>query len=268
MPPKLGKSEFAFRLERAKRVMRSAMFTGDDVTNLELAARVQLKRRTDDDKRILTDRLTEIAYTFVHNRLWATEPSPTKTVQRLKAVYRAAKRLGAALPHEHRRPDSYFRSRLTAQAAVASSTPELTNLAEGSRRLRAATGAVKDIEVWSQVAILRESEKIQGRRWRRHRGDEAMQNLIGDLNGVWIDYWQRLPGASRSDATGKIGGPYIRFVQTFLECLKEHLTEDDFIADRGLKGALSATPQAIRERIQRTGISKIADGGKSGHQKI
>ncbi len=100
-----------------------------------------------------------------------------------------------------------------------------------------------------------------------HQGDEAMQQLIGDLNGVWIDYWECLPGASHERTTGDIGGPCIRFVRAFLQCIERRVTDEDLRADPGLRVALRPSPEAIRERLQATGVSRLASGGKSSPHK-
>lgn len=248
--------QYARRRARAKREADRARFTDNDITALKQAAGVKAKQKRDDLGRTLPDRLMEIAHSFLVNHLWQQKPSPTKIKKRLNAVQRAAKALYARLPREHVFSHRFFHSCLTAQAAVTASNPELTREDEGSRRLRAATAAVQDIIAWSAAAINRESARIQPRRSARHRGDQAMQQLIGDLNGVWVDYWQEIPGTST-------GGPYTRFVRAFLACVEDHLTAEDFAADRSLRNALRASAQAIRERVQRTQITRAKHGGKS-----
>lgn len=255
------------------------MFTDADVAALERAARFPAKRRQDDDGLPITERLTETAAAFLHNRLWGQKPAPSKNIKRLKAVHTAAKALAAALPREHVKSDHHFRSLLTAQAAVAVSTEEVTDLDGGSRRLRVATGDVRDLIAWSAAAINRELTKIQHGRpvpvldqegkqighihpaRKRHKGDEPMQKLMGNLNGVWIDFWDRIPGTSRSESTGgEANGPYVRFVLAFLKCLEGHLDETDFIADRGLRDALHPKPESIHYYLTATGITRIRYG--------
>lgn len=218
------------------------MFTDDHVQQLEKKARVKAKRLKVGDER-LTDKLTEILQGFITQHVaQQIGHAPSKNVTRLDEICRAAKALRAALPREHVLSDSTLLTLLTAQAQVTAPSDE-----DGARRLRAARESIDNIYAWTIAAINREAPKIAGGRGgARNTGDKAMRALIGDLRGVWLDYWDLDAGASINQ--GGVGGPFVRFVLAFCEIPRPQY-EGAGYPYHNLAKALSPTPAAIRSRL-------------------
>lgn len=231
------------------------MFDASDVAALVSAAEVRPKRA--GGRAEIASRLSEIANSFLLDWHWQQKPSPSRIVKRLNAINSAANQLLAKLPQSADQSEAEVRYRLTAQAT--------TKVASGSERLRAAIDAVKDIAAWSKAAKFREATR-KGRKVG-HRGDKAMQRLIGNLYGVWLDFWGRIPGATTNAYTGEIGGPYIRFVLAFLRCLETKIPAKYSQANPGLGNALRASPSAIRERLRLKRIKRVSGIGKSSREK-
>src|SRR5690242_4075183 len=104
------------------------MFTSQDVAGLIRATKMEPKRDRDDLGRSLVDRLTEIAISFVHGRLWQQKSPPSKISHQLTSINKATHKLLAVLTQDDSVQTREVRYRLTAQAAVKVSTPELTDL--------------------------------------------------------------------------------------------------------------------------------------------
>lgn len=202
----------------------------------------------------ITERLNELAHTFLLNRFWQTKPPPSDVAKRLRAIRSAAEELGRKLPQSGPL-DAEARFRITAQAAVKVSTPELTDLASGHERLQVVTAMLGELIEWSRAAEKREAYR-KGRR-TGNRGDVATQALINGLAEIWFEHWGRPPGISRDDLTGEVRGPFVRFVQCFRDALHGSLSPADYAQDPGLRQALKLTPQAIRERARKTPMAKL-----------
>jgi hypothetical protein len=199
-----------------------------------------------------------LAHTFLLDRRWQSKPPPSAVALRLRAIRSAAEELADKLPQE---TDREIRYRLTAQAAVKVSTPELTNLASGLERVRVATSMLGELVEWSRAAEKRESAR-KGRK-TGNKGDEATQALMNGLAEIWLEHWRRAPGTSRNDLD--IDGPFVRFVQAFRDALKEKLGPADFAHDPGLRQALKLTPEAIRARARKTPVAMLSKLGPGAY---
>jgi hypothetical protein len=244
------------------------MFTAKDVQALTDAAKVPQKCRTDDLGRSLAQFLDEAAEAFLRDQFFQNTASPSSLSKRLSAIEGAAKALLKKLQTSDKRVDADLRSLLIAQANASSSNIEPDKISSGREQLRTAIESTANIAAWSHAA----KKRVDRRKGRvlGHAGDPAMQRLIGDLNGAWLAFFDSFPGASLNDISNTIGGPYIRFVQAFLECVKSKLSPEELEANPGLNKALSSSAAAIRERLQGTGITSIVrliGGGRSEPQK-
>jgi hypothetical protein len=165
-------------------------------------------------------------------------------------------------------------------------TGGVTDLGAGAERFERAIHAIKDLQRWSAKAERLEMQRGNLRRKGRkvyavareiagvptlgwfsvgsragrflsrtgqrtgRKSDDATQALIDELRAVWLEFWKRKPGASGDSAAHESGGPFVRFVRTFMRCLESKLHDRDLAADPGLGNVLRSSTQSIRKRIR------------------
>ena len=156
----------------------SPLFKRSIVAQLAEAAR--LAPRQAPHKAEIAEKLSELAHTFLVNRLWQGKPPPSEVAKRLRAIRSAAEHLARKLPNGD--VDAEIRYRLTSQAAVKVSTHALTDLASGAERLRLVTAMLSELTKWSRAAEKREGAR-KGRR-TGNKGDPATQAPINGLGNL------------------------------------------------------------------------------------
>ncbi len=102
----------------------------------------------------------------------------------------------------------------------------------------------------SQARERKQMEAREDREYKpRHEGKIALQGLINDLaEEVWSKIFGRDIGTSVDSASGKAGGPLIRFITTCLQVIAEQFAPEIYYAS--LKELLSPTADAIRARLR------------------
>lgn len=120
-------------------------------------------------------------------------------------------------------------------------------------------------EIIDSVILLgKVSEKVQpiikekkNKSSSRHEAKEPFQDFFGDLNGLWMDYFESLPGMSMDSYTGKVTGPYLRFIKCLFQIVLSKLPEPFLKSNPSIKKQLESSDNAIRERFKKTNISKM-----------
>jgi hypothetical protein len=106
----------------------------------------------------------------------------------------------------------------------------------GPAVVRDAIQLLQYLTQWSAEAA-ENAEQEMRRPKKRHTGDPVLQDLIGDLTGIWIEIFDQdiktSMGAEGSARWGQAGGPMIRFIRACIEPL-----------------GLSLDDSAIRTRIR------------------
>ena len=104
----------------------------------------------------------------------------------------------------------------------------------GRAKLRQAVEDVALLRLWARNAKARAAAQVQTngqRRTTRHSGDKALNDWFGNLAGIWLDVYERLPATSVG-ATGRAnegigGGPFVRFIKAALQPVLGKSTPDD-----------------------------------------
>lgn len=84
----------------------------------------------------------------------------------------------------------------------------------------------------------------------RRAGDEHMKKLFNNLNGIWFEILDEIPGASWNAYAGDAGGPYVGFLLTIFRSLKADMPASVLSEYPKLARGLPTTAQAIRARIR------------------
>jgi hypothetical protein len=225
---------------------QTALFKPSIVAQLAQAARLE---PINGSHKEIANKLSEIGHTFLLNRHWQSKPPPSAIALRLRAIRSAVEELSKKLPQA-----GEVRYRLTAQAAIKASTPELTKLVSGHERLNSVASIIGELGEWARAAEKREAGRM-GRR-AGHQGDEATQSLVNGLAEIWVAYWGRGPGTSRSFWTAETYGPFVRFFRAYGEALLEKLGAEA-AQDEGLRESLELTSEAIRARARKTPVARL-----------
>ena len=97
----------------------------------------------------------------------------------------------------------------------------------------------------------------------RHSGDPDMRQLIGNLNGIWFDIFEEVPGAGYDEHRQRADGPYIRFLESLFAQLRSRIPTELSRVNPNLKRSLTLTRNAIRTKVQKTNISRLRTRRKS-----
>jgi hypothetical protein len=120
----------------------------------------------------------------------------------------------------------------------------------GADKLHQTVESIKLLAAWAAEQKYKARRRVNPKP-ARYAGDEPMRQLISNLASLWKDTCKRPTGASTNQWTGERGGPFVRFVQAFLEVLRESLDADDLHLDPTLPADLSISPEAIRAILRR-----------------
>ena len=113
--------------------------------------------------------------------------------------------------------------------------------------LRDTIHGLQDLVQWlaEAKAVAKQRVRPHG---KRHTGDPALQDLVGDLAGMWIEIFDQdiktTVGAEGSDRQGQAGGPMIRFVQACIEPLGIQLS------DEAIRGRIRLFQRALRPMVK------------------
>jgi len=94
-------------------------------------------------------------------------------------------------------------------------------------------------------------------REKRHFGDRALRAFFGELNGIWMDYFDKLPGVTWHEHRSQIEGKYIGFVESILCAYASKIPEELQQMVPGLRDRFDLTRSALHGRFRRTNISKL-----------
>lgn len=123
----------------------------------------------------------------------------------------------------------------------------------------------KDLQLLTDIAV--GAQKIQtaksNKTSSRNPGDPDMRQLIGNLNGIWIDIFEEAPGAGYDELRQIADGPYIRFLESLFSQLTSRIPTELSRVNPNLKRSLSLTPNAIRTKVQKTNIGRLRIKRKS-----
>lgn len=100
-----------------------------------------------------------------------------------------------------------------------------------AQRLEKALTGVTQLRRWASKSKQKYQSQKQIPRKSRHAGDKALNDLIGELNGIYVDVFGKKPGISINSGTPT--GPFIRYMRASLT---------------PLMGDETPTDHAIRER--------------------
>lgn len=82
----------------------------------------------------------------------------------------------------------------------------------------------------------------------RHRGDDAMNQLIARLAAIYTEAFDRKAGTSVSSGSGATSGPFVKFVQACCSAMRANISSEMKRADPHIDEALQPTEAAIRAR--------------------
>jgi hypothetical protein len=197
---------------------------------------------------------------LVKHELWQKKIQPSKAVKQFEAIEKTALRLLKLI--ESQKPITWaLRWSAERHGERIGGYPDFppepftidgeTALSyRGEDKLHQTVENIKLLSAWAVEQKYKANRRVNPRP-ARYGGDVAMRQLISNLAGLWKDACQRPPGASTSQWTGEIGGPFVRFVQAFLEVLRESLDADDLQQDPELPADLSTSPKTIRGILRR-----------------
>ena len=208
----------------------------------------------------LGDRLEGCAVQFVHERLWQRRIQPSRAVKQFGAIEKTAQRLLKLI--ESPEPIKWA-LRWSAErhgeriAGYPDFPPEPFTIDRetaldyrGADKFHQTIESIKLLSAWAAEQKCKASRRVNPKP-ARYGGDAAMRELISNLASLWKDACKRPAGASTNQWTGEIGGPFVRFVQAFLEVLRESLDADDLHLDPELPADLSMSPESIRAILRR-----------------
>ena len=236
----------------------------DDVRNaLKRAKRVLPVQREEE----LHERLAEALKNYVAEKLYevgTADVTRSSKAKRLERIALQARRLRRVIPDD-KRGVTIAASQELRRALM--QTPWLRrtlvlppNDPAGFAALEAVAAVVEILADAANQAHRRErmlidrDRKAKGK--ARHKGDTAMRTLIGEINGIWIDVFEELPGVTLSRAPDKDGGSYLPFAHSLLHAYADRLpAELQRLAH--LRARLRLTQDAIRGHFRATGISRL-----------
>lgn len=248
-----------------------------DISNVLHAAGKDLKGKKRDELRKC---LNEVLRTYVVERIFAaSKKSPTRT--KLVRHYRAIENVAIALLKQYEQPGevaakakeglrraAYIRRRELAEHFSGNPTIERLQDLQHNAAFRSMSESIRLLAVIAEDARLTEQKQIERERSKpRHKGDVALQNLFGDIHGIWLDQFDELPGVTipTGDHSNPLGAyidlvkcvmhSFARKVPDELENLVTSKVSDN--KEKGLRRSLEMTPNAIYGHYRRTGISKL-----------
>ena len=238
--------------------MPPRLFTPEKVAHIIQTAREPQLGAFPPDQ--LGERLEECADQFIHERLWQRRIQPSRAVKQFEAIEKTAHRLLKLI--ESPKPITWALRRSAERhgeriGGYPDFPPEpFTVDGETALDYRGADKLHQTVESIKLLAAWAAEQKYKARRRvnpkpARYAGDEPMRQLISNLASLWKDVCKRPAGASTNQWTGEIGGPFVRFVQSFLEVLRESLDADDLQQDPELPADLSISPEIIRGILRR-----------------
>jgi hypothetical protein len=220
-------------------------------------------------------KLNEYLHQFLGAHPWDKAPPPSESLERLTAIRTAAKALGKLLlqptvdgPGPNPDQDTFARlghaANLHAEQQHAANWhkeqeggyrdfPPIKSadgrvFYRGVEKLRATIEAVSLIELWAGQAAERARNRVGRSGERRNRGDEAINTLLEDLDGLWREFNLSV---SFNEANGN-ANPLIRFTLALRDHLLDRLGSLDLQHDPRLANSLRRLqPKAVRDRYQR-----------------
>jgi hypothetical protein len=113
----------------------------------------------------------------------------------------------------------------------------------GHAKVKQVVQGIVLLRLWALRAKARAAAHVkdgQRRRRKLHTGDRALNDWFGNLAGIWLDVYERVPatsvGAVGTAEEGIGGGPFVRFIQAAL---------------RPVLGDTTPDTEAIRSRARR-----------------
>jgi hypothetical protein len=94
----------------------------------------------------------------------------------------------------------------------------------------------------------------------RRATDRAMIDFFGTLNGLWLDLFYEIPGATLNayaSRTDRVGGPYIAFAESILHSYAGRIPDAINTLAPGLRAKLRLSRAAIHARFRQTGFSDL-----------
>jgi hypothetical protein len=238
--------------------MPPRLFTPEKVTRIVQTAREPRLSAFPLDQ--LGERLEECADQFIHERLWQRRIQPSRAVKQFQAIEKTAQRLLKLI--ESPEPiTGALRWSAERHGERIAGYPDLppepftvdgeTALSyRGEEKLHQAVENIKLLAAWAAEQKYKANRRVNPKP-ARYGGDAPMRQLISNLASLWKDACKRPAGASTNQWTGEIGGPFMRFVQAFLDVLRESLDADDLQLDPDLPAKLSISPEVIRAILRR-----------------
>ena len=194
---------------------------------------VEVPRRT-----ALKERLELAARAWKIHDEFQIKPTDRQVADACEVIEKASARLLKALrlapesygPHEFvdRVPNALRFGVL--QAWAAKEAADLGGLPKyaGASLLDEAIRSVDRLRRWSGAAKRRQRAKADMKERPPHAGDEALDRLIGELAGIWMEVFERPIATSVDSVNGKPGGPMVRFASAALRPLLGDRTPSDF----------------------------------------
>ncbi len=208
----------------------------------------------------LVERIESAAQNYLINSEFATRPTGKQLSDEFKRIAEAADRLLEALhvPEDgdvDQMPDALRFGGLQAFAGN-----EIDALG-GDYRGRGAAGVLQDaisgvvqIRHWASAATTRHALRHATPRKDRNKGDQSLDQFIGDLADIWIEVFERSiatsVGAPGRSNEGEASGPFLHYMAA---CLDPVLCSDTPSID------------ALRSRVRRHLVPKPL--GKSTSEK-
>lgn len=243
------------------RQIQKARAIAPTLSKTDIAAAVSAtgKKIPKQKEKEFRDSVNVILLNFLMDR-WcrlAVKRPAAKTVKRLEQVTSASERLLKAIGPDER-PNEIHRSLANAAAFGDRDKLRLADLA-AFRGDEEVSQLIASIAWLGEVAAIAAKNASRGKKTSkaRHEGEPEKHTLFGNINGLWLDFFNEVPGTSIPASGGDPCGPYIRFVSSILDTLTSKAPPTLLAIDPKLTSDLAMTPQAIRGYFMKTGRTKI-----------
>ena len=205
--------------------------------------------------------LASIARDYVIDKAHLNQPQPSVYEREFDKLRSAAKKINRVLrtsPYIKEIHDYLFMGiyQNINEDPEKDGTPELDQAAER-----------KMYEIVQSLILLEKSidsaiENIQKRKESGQATESSpIQSLFYRLCVVWHDYFGRNPGTSVggpfSNAPGKAGGPFIRFVKEYLSAIVAPMSPEFRLSHPDIVNELSKDKESIRNRVRQVNFSKL-----------
>ena len=84
-----------------------------------------------------------------------------------------------------------------------------------------------------------------------------MRKLFGNINGIWVDFFDEVPGAGWDAEKSEVSGPYVGFILTLFNALRARLPDELANTYPKLAKGIALNANAVRARYRRSGIPKL-----------